>query len=91
LHRGGQKLANALSAVSICDDPKATAAAKVSAVNSLLRADGFFEKRETSGDKELHELSGQELAARLAKALRSWEGVGSDDDNGNQAGADVFD
>ena len=58
------------TAMKICDDPEATSAAKASAVNSLLRAGGFFEKQETADEKELHELSGHELAAKVAKLLR---------------------
>jgi hypothetical protein len=58
------------TAMRICDDPKATSAAKASAVNSLLRAGGFFEKQETTDEKELHELSGPELAAKVARALQ---------------------
>jgi hypothetical protein len=58
------------TAMSICDDPKATSAAKASAVNSLFRAGGLFEKQETSDDKELHELDGRELEAKVARLLR---------------------
>jgi hypothetical protein len=58
------------TAMSICDDPKATSAAKASAVNSLFRAGGLFEKQETADDRELHELDGRELEAKVAKLLR---------------------
>jgi hypothetical protein len=74
------------TAMKICDDPNATSAAKASAVNSLLRAGGFFEKQETADEKELHELSGQELAAKVAKALRS-----SEDDRQPARESDLFD
>ncbi|MBQ0820025.1 MULTISPECIES: hypothetical protein [Microvirga] len=69
------------TAMKICDDPHATSAAKASAVNSLLRAGGFFEKQETADEKELHELSGQELEARVAKLLRGSQGSASGKDD----------
>jgi hypothetical protein len=74
------------TAMRICDDPKATSAAKASAVNSLLRAGGFFEKQETADEKELHELTGPELAARLAKVLRRSE----DSDRSHDNRGDLF-
>jgi DNA-binding ferritin-like protein (Dps family) len=61
------------TAMRICDDPKATSAAKASAVNSLLRAGGFFEKQETTDEKDLHELSGPEMAAMATKLLREYK------------------
>jgi hypothetical protein len=60
------------TAVKICRDPKATAAAKASAVNSLFRAGGFFANQD-SGDrqKELSEMSPAEVKAALRKAETS--------------------
>ncbi|SHH20768.1 hypothetical protein [Bradyrhizobium erythrophlei] len=60
------------TAVKICRDPKATAAAKASAVNSLFRAGGFFANQE-SGDREkdLSEMTPAELKAALRKAETS--------------------
>jgi hypothetical protein len=60
------------TAVAICRDPKATAAAKASAVNSLFRAGGFFANHD-SGDngKGLSELSADEIKAMLRKAEAS--------------------
>jgi hypothetical protein len=57
------------TAVKICRDPKATAAAKASAVNSLFRAGGFFANQE-SGDrtKDPSEMSPDEIRAALRKA-----------------------
>ena len=60
------------TAVKICRDPKATAAAKASAVNSLFRAGGFFASQE-SGDrtKDLSEMTPAEVKAALRKAETS--------------------
>jgi adenylyl- and sulfurtransferase ThiI len=68
------------TAMKICDDPNATSAAKASAVNSLLRAGGFFEKQETADEKQPHEFTGQELEARVAKLLRRPETTVEADD-----------
>lgn len=62
------------TAVAICKDPKATAAARASATNSLMRAGalgGFARNYDPADDgKELHELSADELAQRLKKLRR---------------------
>ena len=57
------------TAVKICRDPKATAAAKASAVNSLFRAGGFFANQD-AGDrsKDPSEMNADELKAALRKA-----------------------
>ena len=57
------------TAVKICRDPKATAAAKASAVNSLFRAGGFFANQD-AGDraKDPSEMSADEVKAALRKA-----------------------
>ena len=56
------------TALKICRDPKATAAAKASAVNSLFRAGGFFANQDT-GDrtKDPSEMSPDEVKAALRK------------------------
>jgi len=60
------------TAVKICLDPKATAAAKASAVNSLFRAGGFFANQESGGrEKDLSEMSPVEISAALRKAEAS--------------------
>lgn len=57
------------TAVAICLDPKAASAAKASAVNSLLRAGGFFESRDDDdGEKDPSEMSPEEINAALRKA-----------------------
>jgi hypothetical protein len=60
------------TAVKICRDPKATAAAKASAVNSLFRAGGFFANQDV-GDraKDPSEMTADELKAELRKAETS--------------------
>ncbi|MGB3045014.1 MAG: hypothetical protein WBB98_17715 [Xanthobacteraceae bacterium] len=56
------------TAVSICRDPKATSAAKASAVNSLFRAGGFFSNYDLgSGEKDLSEMSPEEVNEALRK------------------------
>jgi hypothetical protein len=57
------------TAISICDDAKATAAAKASAVNSLFRAAGFFANHDLNdGEKDLSQMSPAEVDAALRKA-----------------------
>ena len=60
------------TAVKICLDPKATAAAKASAVNSLFRAGGFFANQESGGrEKDLSEMSPAEISTALRKTEAS--------------------
>ncbi|OPF96126.1 hypothetical protein I8G32_04699 [Rhodopseudomonas palustris] len=56
------------TALAICQDPKASAAAKASAVNSLLRAGGFFAPLGEDSDKQLHEMTPEEVQRALRKA-----------------------
>jgi hypothetical protein len=62
------------TAIAICKDPKATAAARASATNSLLRAGalgGFARNYDPTDDgKELHEMSAAEIQQRLKKLRR---------------------
>lgn len=56
------------TAVAICRDPKATAAAKASAVNSLFRAGGFFAAQDPADPgKGLAEMSADEIKRMLRK------------------------
>lgn len=60
------------TAVKICRDPKATAAAKASAVNSLFRAGGFFANQDSSDrEKDPSEMTPAEVKAALRKAEAS--------------------
>lgn len=57
------------TAISICLDPKATAAAKASAVNSLFRAGGFFVTQDAGADaKDFSDMSPVELDRAIRKA-----------------------
>lgn len=56
------------TAIAICQDPKASPAAKASAVNSLLRAGGFFAPLGDENEKELHEMTPEEVQRALRKA-----------------------
>lgn len=69
------------TAMAICDDPKATAAAKASAVNSLFRAGGFFASTDDDGgQKEPHEMTAEEIGKRIALLRR-----------GGKLGSRIFD
>src|SRR5258708_10168113 len=60
------------TAVKICRDPKATAAAKASAVNSLFRAGGFFANQDPGDrEKDPSEMTPTEIKAALRKAETS--------------------
>src|SRR5258707_14162425 len=62
------------TAVAICLDPKATAAAKASAVNSLFRAAGFFANQESGGKpKDPSEMTADEVKALLRKTEAALE------------------
>jgi hypothetical protein len=78
------------TAVKICRDPKATAAAKASAVNSLFRAGGFFANQE-SGDraKDLSEMTAGEVSAALRKAKASLSNLA--DENPDRPIENIFD
>lgn len=53
--------------VSVCRDPKAPAPAKSTAGTSLLRASGFFDRAANEPDKELHEMTFEELVQHSAR------------------------
>ena len=76
------------TAISICDDPKATAAAKASAVNSLFRAGGFFAPQDpdAGAGKQLSEMTADELRAASRKAKADLEALDRRD-----AGESLFD
>src|ERR1700704_4432914 len=60
------------TAIKICRDPKATAAAKASAVNSLFRAGGFFANQDPGDrEKDPSEMTPAEIKAALRKAETS--------------------
>jgi len=60
------------TAVKICRDPRATAAAKASAVNSLFRAGGFFANQDPADrEKDPSEMTPAEVKAALRKAETS--------------------
>jgi hypothetical protein len=77
------------TAVKICRDPKATAAAKASAVNSLFRAGGFFANQESGGRaKDLAEMTADEVKAALRKAETSLK---NHDDEAKKPKVSLFD
>ena len=61
--------------VSVCRDPKAPAPAKSTAGTSLLRANGFFDRAAMEPEKELHEMSLDELKARATRLERDREAL----------------
>lgn len=55
----------------VCDNRKAPAQARSQAASNLLRAGGFFARRESDGkDKELHEMTAEETRELLDRARR---------------------
>lgn len=57
------------TSLAVCDNEKAPAAARVQASSNILRAGGFFAKRESDGkEKELHEMNPDEFNAVLREA-----------------------
>jgi hypothetical protein len=78
------------TAVKICRDPKATAAAKASAVNSLFRAGGFFANQDPAErSKDISEMSADEVKAALRKAKASLSGLS--DENPDRPSRSIFD
>lgn len=71
------------TAVRICRDLKASATAKASAVNSLLRVGGYDGKPAADLDKPVSEMTYAETTAMIARLKREQEAAGG--------GADVFD
>jgi hypothetical protein len=80
--------------VSVCRDPKSPAPAKATAGTSILRAGGFFDQKNNDGEKELHQMSMQELrdlANRLEnekQALLDGSDIGDEDQDDEER--DVF-
>ncbi|MBR0735297.1 hypothetical protein JQ581_00025 [Bradyrhizobium liaoningense] len=60
------------TSVAVCDDKKAPAAARVQAASNILRAGGFFARRDPDEgrNKEPHEMTGEELRKFGAQAQR---------------------
>ena len=58
------------TAKSICLDPKASATAKASAINSLLRVGGFDGKPDPDGDVPVEEMTAEQLSRRIAQINR---------------------
>lgn len=56
--------------ISVCRDPKAPAPAKSTAGTSLLRANGFFDRANTTPEKEPHEMTAAELRTHMARLER---------------------
>lgn len=69
------------TAVAICRDPTASATAKASAINSLLRVAGYDGKPEADAGKAIGDLTPAELKARIAAIDRQLNAT-SDNDQG---------
>jgi len=61
--------------IDVCRDKEAPANAKSTAGSALLRANGLFEKGTTAQEKELHEMSLDELREHSARLERDLEGM----------------
>lgn len=53
--------------IGVCADPKAAAPAKSSAGTSLIRAAGFFDRRDPDEDLQPHEMTGEQLQRAIAR------------------------
>lgn len=80
--------------VAVCRDPKAPAPAKSTAGTSILRAGGFFDQKNNEPDKELHQMTMEELRDFTNRVenekqafLKSCEADSHDQDD---EGPDVF-
>jgi hypothetical protein len=71
------------AALAVCKDPKAPAPARATCATTLFRAAGFLNLREDTSPKEPHQMTADELTARLAE-LRN--GDGQEDDEDPEAG-----
>lgn len=58
------------AAIDICEDKDAPAAARASAVNSIMRANGLFTSTAGEQPKELHEMTADELKALTSQLER---------------------
>ena len=61
------------AALEVCRDPKAPAPARATCSTTLFRAAGFFNAKEDRAPKEPHEMTSEELEARISE-LRSGGG-----------------
>jgi len=80
--------------LAVCRDPKAPAPAKATAGTSILRAGGFFDQKNNEPDKDLSQMSWEELSEyrnRLETekaALLNGSDAGDDDQDDEER--DVF-
>jgi hypothetical protein len=73
LRRDGIKAAYA-ALVNVCQDSKAPAPARATAAAAIFRAAGLFERTDEGAQKQLHEMTADELArhsARLEKEMKA--------------------
>lgn len=61
--------------IGVCRDPKAAAPAKSSAGTSLIRAAGFFDRRDPEEDIPPHEMDGHQLQRALDRLRRENEAL----------------
>lgn len=73
--------------IAVCQDKDAPANAKSTAGSALLRANGLFEKGTAAQDKDLHEMSLDELREHSARLERDYKAIIRD--TGSKGG--VFD
>lgn len=59
--------AAAMALIEVCENKDAPAPARATAGTTLFRAGGLFEKTVRHEDKDLHELSGEELSAAVQR------------------------
>lgn len=67
--------------LAVCKDPKSPAPAKATAGVALLRAAGLADKTTDPSEKELHEMTGQELAQAIQRLRDEQAELDSVDDD----------
>jgi hypothetical protein len=73
--------------LAVCKDPKSPAPAKATAGVALLRAAGLADKTTDPGEKELHEMTGEELARAVQRIREEQAERDSLEDDQDEDGA----
>lgn len=74
--------------IAVCRDAKAAAPAKSSAGTALIRAAGFFDRRDPEEDLQPHEMTGEQLQRAIARLRLDSDaiarGEASEDEGGEE-------
>ncbi|WP_315918644.1 hypothetical protein [Mesorhizobium sp. SP-1A] len=74
--------------IAVCRDEQAPANAKSTAGSALLRANGLFDKGTTAPDKEIHEMSLDELREYTARIEQDRDAMLSEMEEGEETAFD---